>query len=100
MSKLTVEELKKWLKIDYPDDDNEVIALISSSSAMITKATGCTFDIVSKFGEDAIEIYKLTQIRISNNLYDGNEEIEDSFVLSMYISLECYYLRDLYRNLS
>lgn len=90
---LGIEELKKWLRIDFDDDDLDTLpALISTSKLIIKQSTGVALDDVEE-DADALNLYKTLQKYIITDLYENRTgSTINQLVISLYSQLEVYKL--------
>lgn len=90
MSKLSIDELNEWIRIDNDDDVNTLTSLCSTSRLMIKQSTGITFSDVEG-NVDAEELYKTLQKFIITDLYENRTggNINKS-IISLYAQLEAY----------
>lgn len=98
---ITLDEIKLWLKIDFDDDDETLLALIKTSEAVIESATGVIPEFImqnensennniKKNISSLKELYLMIQRIIIKNLYD-EKEIENKTVITFYLQLESTY---------
>lgn len=89
---LTLEEAKRYLKIDFEDDDEDIESFIEAAEAYIDSMVG----ILYKADEKAVKLAKLLQKKLVNDMYENrNTEIpsntkQDRIVTSILDKLSNY----------
>ncbi|SHH49707.1 head-tail connector protein [Clostridium intestinale] len=89
---LTLEETKRYLKIDFEDDDEDIESFIEAAEAYIDSMVG----IFYKADEKAVKLAILLQKKLVNDMYENrNTEIpsntkQDRIVTSILDKLSNY----------
>ena len=89
---LTLEEAKRYLKIDFEDDDEDIESFIEAAEAYIDSMVG----ILYKTDEKAVKLATLLQKKLVNDMYENrNTEIpsntkQDRIVTSILDKLSNY----------
>lgn len=89
---LTLEEAKRYLKIDFEDDDEDIQSFIEAAEAYIDSMVGTFY----KEDEKAVKLAKLLQKKLVNDMYENrNTEIpsntkQDRIVTSILDKLSNY----------
>lgn len=89
---LTLEEAKRYLKIDFEDDDEDIESFIEAAEAYIDSMVG----IFYKADENAVKLANLLQKKLVNDMYENrNTEIpsntkQDRIVTSILDKLSNY----------
>lgn len=89
---LTLEEAKRYLKIDFEDDDEDIESFIEAAEAYIDSMVG----IFYKVDEKAVKLAILLQKKLVNDMYENrNTEIpsntkQDRIVTSILDKLSNY----------
>lgn len=87
---VTIEEIKEYLRLDEDYEDKKIKPWIIASKVKIKLGTGLSPDEIKD--PDIVELYKLTQLIIINNIYEDPSAMEGdtSGVTSLMILLESY----------
>lgn len=64
---LTLEEVKRYLKIDFEDDDEDIESFIEAAEAYIDSMVGTYY----KEDEKAVKLSKLLQKKLVNDMYEN-----------------------------
>ncbi|WP_315112923.1 head-tail connector protein [Clostridium intestinale] len=64
---LTLEEAKRYLKVDFEDDDEDIQSFIEVSEAYIDSMVGVTY----KLDERAVKLANLLQKKLVNDMYEN-----------------------------
>jgi uncharacterized phage protein (predicted DNA packaging) len=89
---LTLEEAKRYLKIDFEDDDEDIESFIEAAEAYIDSMVGTFY----KEDEKAVKLATLLQKKLVNDMYENrNTEIpsntkQDRIVASILDKLSNY----------
>lgn len=89
---LTLEEAKRYLKIDFEDDDEDIESFIEAAEAYIDSMVGTLY----KEDEKAVKLAILLQKKLVNDMYENrNTEIpsntkQDRIVTSILDKLSNY----------
>ena len=88
---LTLIRLKAYLKIDYDDEDDDLIELLDSSVAVIASSTGVdVFRIINGGNTDLKALYILIQKKVCKRLYD-EQSVSGSILAGLYLKLTTLY---------
>lgn len=89
---MTLEEVKKYLRIDYEDDDDILLELITISDNYIESCVGNAY----KVDEKAINLAKLLQKKLISDMYENrgreisNNSKRDTIVTTILDKLSNY----------
>lgn len=90
---LTLEQLRNYLKIDYYDEDYDLIDIINGSTILIEAATGVDVDKVQNCSNEKLKfLYTIVQKTVCKRLYD-EQSTSGNILASRYLKLTTLYRR-------
>lgn len=90
---LSLEQLKAYLKIDFDDEDADLIDILIGSNILIETATGVECDKIKNCTNEKLKfLYIIVQKTVCKSLYD-EQSTSGSILAGRYLKLTTMYRR-------